>query len=188
MTNEKRIGNYLIEVHQDESPESPRSWDNLGTMICFHRRYDLGDKHDYNHVEYDSWSEQRKDIEKTENTCVILPLYLYDHSGITISTSPFNCNWDTSRVGWVFIDEKQLNKIKIIDSEYSIQKNITYKVYELLFAHTHAAVYSYSGLLLSQKGNGYPFDEIIKKLFEDYNVLKTYSGNKMLQELKKEIF
>ena len=67
MTNEKRIGNYLIEVHQDESPESPRSWDNLGTMICFHRRYDLGDKHDYNHVEYDSWSEQRKDIEKTEN-------------------------------------------------------------------------------------------------------------------------
>ena len=84
--------------------------------------------------------------------------------------------------------KETLNKIKILDSEYSIQKNITYKVYELLFAHTHAAVYSYSVLLLSQKGNGCPFDEIIKKLFEDYNVLETYSGNKMLQELKNEIF
>jgi hypothetical protein len=34
-------------------------------------------------------------------------LYLYDHSGITISTSPFGCQWDSGQVGWVFIDEKQ---------------------------------------------------------------------------------
>ena len=110
MTNEKRIGNYVIEVHQDESPESPRSWDNLGTMICFHKRYDLGDKHDYNHVEYDSWSEQRKDIEKTENTCVILPLYLYDHSGITMSTSPFGCSWDSGQVGWIIVSKENVRK------------------------------------------------------------------------------
>ena len=25
---------YTIEIDQDEFPESPREWDNLGTMIC----------------------------------------------------------------------------------------------------------------------------------------------------------
>jgi len=33
MSTEKRISNYLIEVIQDESPESPREWDNLLTRL-----------------------------------------------------------------------------------------------------------------------------------------------------------
>jgi len=36
-----------LEIEQDSSPESPRTWDNLGTMVCFHKRYDLGDDNDY---------------------------------------------------------------------------------------------------------------------------------------------
>ena len=32
-----------IDVHQDPEPESPRDWCNLGTMVCDHRRYKLGD-------------------------------------------------------------------------------------------------------------------------------------------------
>ena len=27
--------------------DDPRSWDNIGTMVCFHSRYNLGDKHYY---------------------------------------------------------------------------------------------------------------------------------------------
>ena len=50
---EKIIGKYKIEVIQDSEPESPREWDNLGNMICFHRNYNLGDKHQWeNKVEY----------------------------------------------------------------------------------------------------------------------------------------
>jgi len=110
MNLEKRIENYLIEVIQDESPESPREWDNLGTMICFHGRYNLGDKHDYRSGDYSGWDEQRKDIEKKENVCVILPLYLYDHSGITISTSSFSCNWDSGQIGWIVVSKEQVRK------------------------------------------------------------------------------
>lgn len=36
---------YIINVFQDDNPESPREWDNLGAMYCFHRHYNLGDKH-----------------------------------------------------------------------------------------------------------------------------------------------
>ncbi len=34
---------YLLHVMNDNDPIDPRSWDNVGTMACFHRRYSLGD-------------------------------------------------------------------------------------------------------------------------------------------------
>ena len=108
--DEKRIGKYKIEVIQDESPSSPREDDNLGTMVCFHNRYDLGDEHNYKSGDYNGWDEMEKNIIKNENVGVILPLYLYDHSGITISTSPFSCNWDSGQIGFIFISKEKMLK------------------------------------------------------------------------------
>jgi len=110
VVDEKRIGKYKIEVIQDESPSSPREDDNLGTMVCFHGRYDLGDKHNYKSGDYNGWDEMEKNIIKNENVGVILPLYLYDHSGITISTSPFSCNWDSGKIGFIFISKEKMLK------------------------------------------------------------------------------
>ena len=33
---------YRLEIFQDEAPDSPRNWDNLGKMICF-SSHNLGD-------------------------------------------------------------------------------------------------------------------------------------------------
>jgi hypothetical protein len=107
-TNETRNGNFIVRTYQEDSPESPRSWDNLGTMVCFHNRYNLGDKHDYNSNDYNGWDEMEKDIIKRENVGVILPLYLYDHSGITMNTTGFSCNWDSGRVGFIFISKQKM--------------------------------------------------------------------------------
>jgi hypothetical protein len=109
-TNETRNGNFIVRTYQEDSPESPRSWDNLGTMVCFHNRYDLGDKHNYNSNDYNGWDEMEKDIIKRENVGVILPLYLYDHSGITMNTTGFSCNWDSGRVGFIFISKEKMLK------------------------------------------------------------------------------
>ena len=98
--------NRLKVVH-DSSPESPRSWDNLGTMICFHNRYDLGDNHNYNSDDYSGWEEMKQAIIKEENPAVILPLYMYDHSGISISTSPFSCRWDSGQIGFILVSKKK---------------------------------------------------------------------------------
>ena len=46
-TNETRKGNYITRTYQETDPESPRGWDNLTTMLCFHNRYNLGDKTEY---------------------------------------------------------------------------------------------------------------------------------------------
>lgn len=98
--------NRLKLIH-DSSPDSPRNWDNLGTMICFHRRYDLGDKHSYSSDDYSGWEEMKQAIIKEENPAVILPLYMYDHSGISISTSPFSCRWDSGQIGFILVSKKK---------------------------------------------------------------------------------
>lgn len=107
MSNNLKLSkmNKLKLVH-DSSADSPRNWDNLGTMICFHKRYDLGDSHNYSSDDYSSWEQMEKAIIKEENVAVILPLHLYDHSGVTISTSPFNNRWDSGQVGFILVSKK----------------------------------------------------------------------------------
>lgn len=106
----KTIGKYKIEIFPDDDPIDPRSNDNLGTMVCFHRRYSLGDKHDYDSGDYNGWDEMKEAIIKNEKVGVILPLYLYDHSGITMNTTGFSCPWDSGQVGFIFISKDKMLK------------------------------------------------------------------------------
>lgn len=111
-----------LEIHVDEYSESPREWCNAGTMICFHRDYALGDDHSYSgHLDFlehlaskvvplaeapdeMSCSELMKLI-LTEY--VMLPVYLLDHSGLSISTESFNDSWDSGQVGWIFCSYRE---------------------------------------------------------------------------------
>ena len=184
---------YRLEVVQDDFSVNPRiDYDNLGTMVCWHNRYDLGDKHEFSEpseflkqlvsdtlsadevirfikndgcdtvkFEYDSirdsyilkdkdlysnkWfygytfsgdeldgSELAKDAvlevlppavlkELADRKNIILPLYLYDHSGITIScdhTYPYNDRWDAGQVGWVYVSHDDVQReYGIVNSE-----------------------------------------------------------------------
>ena len=53
-----------------------------------------------------------------------LPLYLYDHGGITMSTNPFSCPWDDGgQVGWIyaskqkFIDETGYSEAELFSTD-----------------------------------------------------------------------
>lgn len=122
--------NYEIEIIHDEFPQNPRiEWDNLGTMVCFHGRYTLGDiGHGYRSSDFNSWDELKKQIVKDRNPAVILPIYMYDHGGITISTSPFSCHWDSGQIGFIYISKEKVRKeanVKKINKEllsYTIER------------------------------------------------------------------
>ena len=87
---------YIVDQYCDEV-DSPRDWDNLGLMVCWHRRYNLGDEQPrLDPADWAAW------LKKEHPNAVILPLYLYDHSGITISTTPFSCSWDSGQVGYIY--------------------------------------------------------------------------------------
>lgn len=171
----------ILEIVDDMYPESPREWGNVGTMVCFHRRYSLGDAHDFrepddflqnmvrDHVPvnklikavreaktnltlsfnrrsrewelsgpcywrtvigssepeievfdtrpsldclYDSIIEElsmsaMQQLLEDIGEVAMLPLYLYDHSGITMSTGPFSCPWDSGQVGWIYLSKEK---------------------------------------------------------------------------------
>lgn len=44
-----------------------------------------------------------------EEVAYCLPLYLYDHSGLTISHGSFSCPWDSGQVGWHYVTWHSLN-------------------------------------------------------------------------------
>ena len=112
-----------IRIEQDLDPESPRQWDNLGEIIAFHRRYNLGDKHDIDSGNFDGWDEMEDYLRR--HYAVVLPLYLYDHSALTISTRPFSCPWDSGQVGFIVS-----SRDKIL-AEYG-GKRLTKKTLELV--------------------------------------------------------
>ena len=95
----------VLELNPDYFADNPREWDNITKMICFHSRYNVGDKHEYNHSNYNGWDELQNDIVNRENPAAMLPLYMYDHGGVSISTSPFSCPWDSGQIGFVLISK-----------------------------------------------------------------------------------
>jgi hypothetical protein len=101
-----------VTIFRDDDPESPREWDNVGTMICAHRNYNLGDEQ-FDPDKYDGWEDFRKHLIEDEGAVVILPLYLYDHSGISMYTtgdSGYRQHeaWDSGQVGLIYTDEAMI--------------------------------------------------------------------------------
>jgi len=115
---------HRIQIFQDTDIQNPRTeYDNLGKMICFHSRYTLGDKHDFgspddlfeelcgrlpNREAHHPVTELLGD--GSEFRIVWEPLYLYDHSGITMSTKPFSCRWDSGQVGIIYVTYDDIAK------------------------------------------------------------------------------
>jgi len=94
------IRGCTIEIMRDDDPWNPREeQDNAGRMVCLHRRYTLGDAHEL------YTPEQMTAEVNTEQKRggVVLPLFLYDHSGLTMNTTGFDCQWDSGQVGYIYM-------------------------------------------------------------------------------------
>lgn len=110
-----------LVIEQDEFSDDPRSWDNLGTMLCCNRDYRLGDLNSNKETEeqlaeicrkYGKSDEEIDEMAFAEEVQFILdqddvcglPLWLYDHSGISISTRGVD-QFDSSFVGLIFVEK-----------------------------------------------------------------------------------
>lgn len=91
-----------IEIYIDTHAENPRDWDNLGTFWGFHGRYASPDPV----PEGVGPMDLPKDV-------VYLPVWLYDHSGVSFAaadSNPFHCPWDSGQFGWIFVTKADLRK------------------------------------------------------------------------------
>lgn len=111
---------YRVEIRYDDMSDSPRDWDNLGKMYYWHRNYILGDKSvdiDY----YSDFQEFVDDLTEDWGEIIWLPLYLYDHSGITMSTSSQRFKmmdsqgWDWGCCGIIFASHDDIKKAFMVD-------------------------------------------------------------------------
>jgi len=174
---------YTLFIVDDNEPMNPREdCEPFGKMVCFHKRYNLGDEHDHSepsdflidlcrdsvpnseliemikenkfeylrfvpdeeepetyHLEsyddhfnkwYSEGTFETSDFQMDDMLLdaalpnlknsellnligdynVILPLYLYDHGGITMNTGGFSCPWDSGQVGWIYASYEDVRK------------------------------------------------------------------------------
>ncbi len=118
------LNGRTLKVVQDSSPESPRTWDNLSKMIFFGSYSHLGDKHNVNSNNFNSFDELAHAIAEDMDVAVVKPIYMYSHSGQTISTKPFGCRWDSGQLGFAIVTKEAIRK------EYST-KRVTQKYRDL---------------------------------------------------------
>ncbi len=127
---------FRLSIYADEDAMNPRTeFDNLGTMVCWHRRYDVGDKHSYD--EPADFSH-----EWNERNAIILPVYMYDHSSVALSTRSFvgrahHAEWDSGQVGYVYVS---LNDVR---QEYHA-KRVTRQIREQVIQLLEVEVKTYS--------------------------------------------
>lgn len=149
------MSTYTIAIERELYPLDPRQeYDHLGTMLCWHNRYNLGDVAkpprlgdwladmlDELGLAYDdddttfrpttpamkawvasermriTWDDFDYYLRGDDKDCIeeawariydsgkllILPLYLYDHGGITMRTTSFSDPWDSGQVGFIYV-------------------------------------------------------------------------------------
>jgi hypothetical protein len=102
----KTYKGYKIVVTRDQYPESPRKWDNLGRIVHWSKRYNLGEEQ----VRFETRAEHQEFEEQMGEHPVALPLYLYDHGTLSISTGSFHTAWDSGRVGYVYASREDILK------------------------------------------------------------------------------
>jgi hypothetical protein len=83
-----------VKLWHDPDVDRPGLDDDAIKIVVFHRKYtnpnpECGSTPD----EVQGWCEANDGLFWWK------PLYMYDHSGTTYSTSPFSCPWDSGRVG-----------------------------------------------------------------------------------------
>lgn len=179
-----------ISIYNDDSEDSPRDWDNMGKMICFHSSYILGDKHTYNSDNYNDLNELKEAIKKEENAVIMLPLGLYDHSGITMYIGNIHNRWDGSQVGWIIAKRddilkeynvKRISKQLLARVETQLRQEV--KTYD---QYLTGQVYGYSSDAGSCWGF-YNYDDMIKEAKDEIDLYLLNKEKAKEKKLKAQI-
>lgn len=100
----EKFGNITLELHYDTSPDSPRDWDTVGTIVYTSTRYFLGD-------ECISHEEMQDISDKIDSGELLgLPVYAHIHGGVTLSTGSFSDPWDSGQCGYIYTTKEKARK------------------------------------------------------------------------------
>lgn len=105
-----------LEIRYDEFPPNPRvDYDNLGTMVCRHKKYSFGDVNTESEV-------QKVMSEINSANALIIPIYMYEHGGIAFKASPFSDTWDSGQLGIMYVSHEKIIHEYGSLSEHSLER------------------------------------------------------------------
>jgi hypothetical protein len=137
---ELRLGKYKAIFELDDTCDSPIDNDTLGTMVTWHRNYDIGhitnpdypkgnfksvlmsDRLGYEESDYPYWTteEEYQELDRLVKELYILKnLYIHDHGSVYLSTTPFSDPWDSGHLGFIYVDKKAVHEMYHLDSQLS---------------------------------------------------------------------
>jgi len=146
-------GNSLNIFRDEINDQDPReNFDHLGKMVCFHRRYNLGDKTDLKSGDFSGWDDLKNHIMKHNDPAVVIPVFMIDHSGISIRAERdfSDCDpgcWDSGQIGFIYADKKTIR-------DWLIVKKITQKTREKVREYLIGEIDEYNDYLT---GNVYGY-------------------------------
>lgn len=96
---------YRIEVTDDYFMDDPIDTGEISTtgFVTWLNRTKIGDQPE---IGRDQWYAENKGDYKH-----ILSLYMYSHGGISLSTEPFSCSFDSGWAGFVYSDSENVEDI-----------------------------------------------------------------------------
>lgn len=111
-----KVGSVVGSLYPDDYPSDPREeWENATTLAMpGHRRYELGDKDARQRYAWCETIDELADALHDDGYVTLVPIYLYDHSGLAIRAGAgFGeidpQGWDSGIVGFGAMSADQWN-------------------------------------------------------------------------------
>lgn len=104
-----RVGDTRCLVRQDDMCESPREHNNVSVMWFFHNRHtQLGDEKDVKAEDFDGWEAMMEHLKVEEGALHVTPVFMYEHSGRSLSLGSFADLWDSGQLGFMWTTKEKL--------------------------------------------------------------------------------
>lgn len=91
---------WRLIIESDPDVENPRKNDNLWTLVCAHRRMNLGD---HQLPSADGFEEVVQKAGHTLADCLLSPVYMFEHGNVAFSRHNFHDRFDSGQLGQAFV-------------------------------------------------------------------------------------
>ena len=175
-------GKLLLRIYKslesdDGNPrEDPGSC--LANFCCL--KESLGDP--YKDSEFESFDDRIKHINKTSVVCV--PLYVYEHGGISMSVGEFSDEWDSGQAGVAYITKEDVNVFGFEDKSIKELESLLVREVERYDLYLTGEVYNFT---LFEKSVCSAGDTHLKEIESEYGVLGEEEGIKDILEHNKAV-
>lgn len=107
LTDSKHFCRYLM--HKDNTFVRGIDWDDYERNNPEANATEWEELDLLNPGEFANWDVHQEAIEFANLSCLVLPVYKYEHSQVAYSVHPFSCRWDSGQVGFIWCSKEQID-------------------------------------------------------------------------------